>query len=369
MFNPERLSLARRRRGRTKRELAIALGVNENTIRRHEAGETIPSSEAISQLARLLEFPEAFFFGEKLDEPNEDSASFRSMSDLPARDRAAALAAGTLAFVFDDWVRARFELPATDLNDFGGETPEGAARSLRDTWGIGERPIRNMVHLLEAKGIRVFSLAENTESVDAFSLWRRDAPYVFLNTIKTAEHSRMDAAHELAHLTLHKHGGPNGRQAEMEAQQFASSFLMPRADVLAVIPHVLGLDDLIKHKIRWGVSVAALNYRLHKLQVTSDWQYRDLCIQISQRGYRKSEPAGTEMVREMSAVWPKVLETLRREKVNQRSIAEALNLPATELEKLLFMLTPMLSLEGGKTSGRKTVSRARLKVISSLENA
>lgn len=369
MFNPERLSLARRRRGRTKRELAIALSVNENTIRRHETGETVPSPEVIGQLSRLLEFPEAFFFGEKLDEPTEDSASFRSMSDLPARDRSAALAAGTLAFVFDDWIRDRFELPTTDLNDFGGETPEGAARSLRDAWGVGERPIRNMIHLLEAKGIRVFSLAENTKSVDAFSLWRRNAPYVFLNTIKTAEHSRMDAAHELGHLALHKHGGPNGRQAELEAQQFASSFLMPRADVLAVIPRVFGLDDLIKNKSRWGVSVAALNYRLHKLQVTSDWQYRDLCIQISQQGYRKSEPAGTEMLREMSAIWPKVLDVLRREKINQRSIAEVLSLPSAELEKLLFMLTPMLSLEGGKVSGAKTASKARLKVITSLENA
>ncbi len=369
MFNPERLSLARRRRGRTKRELASALAVNENTIRRYEAGETVPADDVIAKLASLLEFPEAFFFGEKLDEPAEAAASFRSMSDLPARDRSAALVAGAFAFAVDDWVRERFDLPNADLVDCTGEQPEAAARALRVSWGIGERPIRNMVHLLEAKGVRVFSLAENTKAVDAFSVWRRNCPYVFLNTMKTPEHGRMDASHELAHLVLHKHGGPNGRGAEQEAQHFASSFLMPKADVLAVIPRVSGLSEIVRCKKRWGVSVAALNYRLHKLGITSEWQYRDLSIQISQNGWRQAEPQGTEIPREMSAVWPKVLEALRHEGVTQHAVAEAVRLPTSELEKLLFMLTPMLSLEGGRGPGTGGRSRAKLKIISSSEYA
>lgn len=361
MFNPDRFRLARVRRGKTKRDLAAELGVNENTIRRYEAGETVPSDDGLALIARSLAFPQAFFFADTPDEP-PDNASFRSMSDLPARDRDAALAAGALAFGLDDWIRRRFDLPATDIPDLTGEEPEAAARALRQVWGIGERPIRSMVHLLEAKGVRVFSLAENTRAVDAFSVWRRHAPYVFLNTLKTAEHGRMDAAHELAHLALHKHGGPGGRIAELEAQRFASSFLMPRADVLATLPRVYGLDEIIRHKRRWGVSVAALNFRLHKLGVTTPWQYRDLCIQIAQRGFRQAEPAGTEMPREMSAVWPKVMEALRREGTGKYDIAEALALPVKELENLLFMLAPMLSVDGGKTSASQR-SRAKLSVV------
>ena len=34
----------------------------------------------------------------------------------------------------------------------------------------------------------------------------------------------------------------------------------------------------------------ALAYRLHKLGVVSDWQYRTLCIQAGKKGYRKVEP-------------------------------------------------------------------------------
>ena len=37
------------------------------------------------------------------------AASFRSLKSMAARDRDAALAAGSIAFLFDDWVDARFE--------------------------------------------------------------------------------------------------------------------------------------------------------------------------------------------------------------------------------------------------------------------
>ena len=360
MFSPERLSLARRRRSKSKRDLALALGVNENTIRRHETGETTPSDEVIERLARMLEFPSGFFFGGKIDEPQEDAASFRSLSSLSAADRSAALAAGALAFILDDWVRERFDLPDTDILDLTGEKPENAARTLRQVWGIGERPIRNMVHLLEAKGIRLFSLAENTRAVDAFSVWRRNKPYVFLNTYKTSEHSRMDAAHELGHLVLHKHGGPGGREGENEAQTFARCFLMPKADVLAITPRVMGLPDIIRHKKRWGVSVAALNYHLYKLGVTSEWQNRDLCIQIAKNGFRTREPDGTELPRELSVIWPKVLEALRAEGFTQTRIADAVFLPPNEVEKLLFLLAPMLALQGQATRAGKSTATLRV---------
>jgi hypothetical protein len=48
------------------------------------------------------------------------------------------------------------------------------------TLGLGERRIRNMIHLLEEHGVRIFSLAVNTRTVDAFSLWKDERPFVFL---------------------------------------------------------------------------------------------------------------------------------------------------------------------------------------------
>src|SRR3546814_15647567 len=111
-----------------------------------------------------------------------------------------------------------------------------------------------MIKLLESKGVHVFSLAEDTKNVDAFSCWRNGQPFVFLNTFKSAERSRFDAAHELAHLVLHRHGGPQGREAETEANQFASALLMPHAALVSTIPSVIRLDQFLRAKHRCGLA-------------------------------------------------------------------------------------------------------------------
>ena len=228
--------------GSARRLSPSPVGVTPHTILRYEAGEIEPAEEVVARLSRALGFPEGFFSEPDIDGPPGDTASFRSMSAISAKERDAALAAGTLAYIVSDWVEQRFDLPEPDLLDLSGDTPEVAAVSLREKWGLGEQPIKNMGHLLEAKGVRLFSMTENTMSVDAFSVWRGETPYVFLNTMKSAEHGRHDAAHELGHLVMHKHGGPRGRAAEEQANAFASAFLMPASDVLAILPRIHTLN-------------------------------------------------------------------------------------------------------------------------------
>ena len=361
MFNPNRLSLARRRRGMTQVGFAEALGVTRLTVHRYESGEVDPPEESIERVARVLGFPVNFFSGGTIDEPNQGSASFRGLTDMTARERDSALAAGAIAFLLDDWVHERFELPVADLADMRGEDPEIASRSLRQEWAIGERPIKNMVHLLEAKGVRVFSLVEETRTVDAFSLWRDKKPYVFLNTIKTVERSRFDAAHELGHLVLHKHGGPGGKKAEEEANRFASALLMPEGDVKAIAPTVSNVRQIISAKRRWGVSAFALNYRLHKLGSVTDWQYRQFAIQLTEMGFRAAEPDG--LPPEKSIVWQKVLDALRSEGVTKHSVARALSLPVREIENLIFRLASLMTLDGGAPGLASNKGRPLLRVV------
>jgi Zn-dependent peptidase ImmA (M78 family)/DNA-binding XRE family transcriptional regulator len=356
MFTPSRLTLARERRRLTKKALAQAVGVTAHTILRYESGDIAPLEESVDRLASALDFPREFFFESDADRLPADAASFRSMSAITAKERDAALAAGSLAYLVSDWIEQRFDLPQADLIDLDGDTPEMAARSLREKWALGERPIKNMVHLLEANGVRLFSMAENTLTVDAFSVWRAERPYVFLNTMKSAERSRYDAAHELGHLVLHKHGGPQGRTAEDEADTFAASFLMPAADVEATLPSVHGLNQIIEAKKRWGVSVMALIVRLHRLGIISEWQYRTFAIQSTERGYRKSEPFSR--AREHSVVWQKVLTALWKEKTTKDDIAKALFIPTEELENLLF------GLAGPSPEGGGDAMRPPLRLIS-----
>lgn len=339
MFNPQRLSLARKRRRLTSKGFAELIGMSPVTVTRLENGNNEPEPETVDLIAEKLGFPREFFFGDDVDDLSREAASFRSLTSMTARERDAALASGSLAYLLADYVADKFNLPEPKLIDLSAQRdPAVAARVLRQEWALGEQPISNMIKLLESKGVRVFSLAENTKSVDAFSCWRNESPYIFLNTFKSAERSRLDAAHELAHLVLHRHGGPHqSRDAEMEANTFASSFLMPKADVKARLPFVSRLDELVVAKKRWGVSTAALAYRLHKLGILSDWQYRTFCIQINQRGYRTDEP--NALPREESVIWKKVFTELWSERISKAQVAASLYLPQEELENLVFGLT------------------------------
>lgn len=338
MFNPTRLILARKRRRLTGKALADLIKRSPVTISRLENGNNEPEPETVDLIARALGFPRKFFMGADVDDLSREAASFRSLTAMTATERDAALAAGSIAYMVVDWVNARFNLPQPDLLDLSAQSdPANAARSLRQYWGLGEQPVTNMVKLLEAKGARVFSLAENTRNLNAFSCWRNDTPFIFLNTLKSSENSRFDAAHELGHLVIHKHGGPHqGRNAEDEANAFASSFLMPRADVLSRSPRHVSLNDIISLKSRWGVSVAALAYRLHKLGLVTDWQYRSLCIEVNRRGYRMNEPNGIQ--REESVVWKKVFTELWSDRITKDHVAMQLNVPPEEIENLMFGL-------------------------------
>jgi Zn-dependent peptidase ImmA (M78 family)/DNA-binding XRE family transcriptional regulator len=336
MLTPSRLTIARKRRRLTIKALAEGAGLSPTTLGRMERGLVEPGPGTLAALAEVLGFPIAFFSGADIDELPREAASFRSLTAMTARERDAALAAGALAALFSDWVGERFELPATDLPALThGVNPWSAARELRQYWGLGEKPLGSLLRLLEAKGVRVFSLAENTRNVDAFSCWRDGVPYVFLNTVKSAEHSRFDAAHELGHLLLHRHGGPaqDGRAVEVEANGFAAAFLMPEFDVVATIATVTALDRLVQAKRRWGVSVAALNYRLHQLGLLSDAQYRTFCIQINRRGYRTGEPNG--LPREESIVWKTIFRELWAEGIVLDQVARSLHIPPAELDNLV----------------------------------
>ncbi|UVK43660.1 XRE family transcriptional regulator [Mesorhizobium sp. AR07] len=336
MFDVGRLELARKRRRITAKILAERSGVAPVTLSRIVNGKQVPDEDTISKLVKALSFPAEFFEKDTADEIDVEAASFRSLTTMTARERDAALAAGALAFEVADWLNSEYRLPEPDLLDLSQErNPTAAARTLRQYWAIGEKPIGHMIKFIESKGIRVFSLAENTKNVDAFSVWRNGEPFIFLNTFKTAERSRFDAAHELGHLVLHKHGGPNQRSAEMEANEFASSFLMPSADIKSQIPYVGSLSQIISAKTRWGVSAAALCYRLHKMGIITEWQNRTFCIQLNQR-YRNSEPNG--IAAERSSIWQMVLQDLWRRGSTRSKIAKALHLPEPELENLIFGL-------------------------------
>jgi Zn-dependent peptidase ImmA (M78 family)/transcriptional regulator with XRE-family HTH domain len=351
MFQANRLNLARLRRGLNKTQLAAAAQLTPGTIAFYEKGTTAPSDEVAERLAAALHFPLGFFYAELVDPVPIDGASFRALSRMTASQRGQATAMGQFCVELNAWIEARFHLPDIDIPDLDPlvATPAAAAGITRAKWGLGESPIPHVLHLLESRGVRVFSLIGECREVGAFSFWLGH-PFVCLGTDKTPERSIFDMAHELGHLVLHRGtASPRGRDAERQADLFAANFLMPEADVKAATPGLRNPDlgTLVEAKTRWRVSVAALNYRLHELGMISDWHYRELCIEISRLG-RHLEV--NSLPREQSQIYPKVLASLRAEGISRAKIAAELQLEPEDLDALLAGLT-FSTVDGGQEGG------------------
>jgi len=359
MFNPTRFSCVRKRKGLSKVKMAFLIGVDLRTVSAYEAGTSTPRESVLERVVTETGFPPEFFYGDDLEEPKPDAVSFRSLTKMTARQRDMALSQGTIANHLCQFIEEKFELPKTDIPDLSHETdPEAASEIVRQYWGLGVRPINNVIHLLESKGVRVFSMAIEAREVDAFSMWKSEKPMVFLNTIKTSEHSRWDAAHELGHLAMHRHAAPHGRDAEREANLFASSFLMPKSSVIAQGERSPSFTDLIRLKKIWKVSLAALNRRLYDVGMTTEWHYKMTCRRISVYG-RSREP--NEIPRETSQILPKVFAALYEENVSRADVARDLAIPRVELEQLMFGLT-FSSIDGGRKGGPQA-DRAKLSLV------
>lgn len=349
-FNPSRLRHARERRGLTKTALATAADISLRSLKEYELGERVPATSTVQALSTTLDIPPASLEGEDLEPLPVGAVSFRALSKTSARRRDMALAVGRAVIEIDCWLSQEFSLPAPDVPrlELGDRDPEGAARLVREHWGLGEAPVSNMLHALEAHGVRVFSLPTEISDVDGFSLWWGSTPYVLLNTRKSGERGRFDAAHELGHLVMHAEQDlPSGREREAAANRFAAAFLMPRSSVLAAGLHHANVDKVIRGRGRWKVAAVALTHRLHELGLLTEWEYRNLFVQLSRLGYRSAEPDG--IPRETSLLLTKAFEALRAEGMTTAALARQLGLSSDDLNAYLFGLTPTLVSGSGHT--------------------
>ena len=315
-FNKHRLKVAKDLKGKTNKDLAIILSCTDVTISNYlnEKKSSTPDFDKIVTLSESLNLPFSFFNSTFKTQVTDEQVFFRSYSRIKAQYRNSALAYSEFAIqtleYFDKKISNLPVFQGFDIDTLVNE-PEKAALTLRGDWQLGILPIKNIIALLESHGIAVFRLPMEVNEVDAFSFYHDGRPIVFLNTAKSAERMRFDAAHELGHLVLHsddKNVLENMKEKEHEADRFASSFLMPKEAFVAMAPNNLNLLNLISYKKYWKVSLAAMNYNLHTNGLLTDWLYRSNCIEFSKQGYNKSEPEPIE--REKPILLNKIIKVL-----------------------------------------------------------
>ena len=110
VFSPERLRLARQRRGLFVQDLAALAGFSVRSVSSWENAGQVPTPENVAAVAKALNFPEAFFYA--AGPPVLVGGVFRSAVRMTAAQRDTALAAGSMAIELD-----RFLLLLEHLDD------------------------------------------------------------------------------------------------------------------------------------------------------------------------------------------------------------------------------------------------------------
>lgn len=302
-FTPQRLTLAREMVGLDITELAKRIEATSSAVSQFEKGHARPKAETVIRMALALGVPPEFFSAEPLPMIPLEECHFRSQRGATKKERRRVLAFGSVLRQVSDYLHGLVNFPSEQLTALrpaleAAPDMDAKATAVRDAWELGQGPVSSMVGLLETKGVLPVEVPGHSQKLDAFSVWVQGKPMVFLTIEKgSASRRRWDAAHELAHLLLHKGFEAGDVDREKEAHAFAGAFLLPRMPFLSECPSRLDWNRLRALKRRWGVSLAAIVRRAYDLGIYSEATYRRAYTMLNRMGWRRNEPDEPTMER------------------------------------------------------------------------
>jgi len=348
IFNPKRLKEARLIRGLTIRELAEKIGITKQAISQFELGEHAPKPETMMAIINTLKFPKNFFYKD-FKEQYVGNTFFRANATATKKSKEMQLNKTMLAGYIYDYLSDYIEFPELNLpdtsqfnSDWDKELIEDLASKVREHWGIGDKPIANIVHLLERNGIMVFSVDTDSQKVDAFCQHRTGRPFIFLgNDKQSAFRRQFDGGHELGHILMHADiddqdilSREENKILEKQANHFASSLLLP-ADAFAKTVTSTSLLHFVELKKYWQVSIGAMIYRCKELNLIDDSKYTSLQKQMSMKKMRTKEPLDDVFPLQEPVVLKKsILMLLENDVKNELQLIQEIAVPQEYIEML-----------------------------------
>lgn len=310
-FNGERLKIARMWRNLSATQMADLTGFSRQTISMLENGKLMnPEFATVQKLSEKLEFPITFFLEETKINLNESTTFFRSLLTTNKKYRVEQEEKIKFIAIVYNMLSEYLEFEKVNLPQIPtNATPQEAANILREYWGLGNRPIENIVYLVESNGLIVTDFETATGDVDAFShkITSDDMETYLIGYSKnkrTAARIHFDVAHEIGHILLHNWhedleciDKEEFKEIELQAHAFASAFLLPEDEFRKdVSPYATNLAYYTELKKTWKVSIAAMIRRAKDLDIITADDYSRLMRNMQKQGIRKIEPLDDELV-------------------------------------------------------------------------
>ncbi|EKU97336.1 putative Zn peptidase [Leptolyngbya sp. PCC 7375] len=351
-FIGEKLREAREARGLNGTALADLIGVSRQSVSKYENGDQNPSPEVLERIAEILRVPLDYFLVVRKRSVNHQKAIFyRSMAAATLTERLRAERRYLWLQDIVAYLISLVDFPKPNIPNLNipenpelitSEVIENAAYELRKYWHLGIGPISNIVWLLENNGIIVSCYSLEAATLDGFSQYQYDRPYIILGSDKgSAARSRFSAGHELGHLVLHRNLTVEDikkpkilKLIESQANRFSGAFHVPEQ---AFAEDFLSIDlDYFKlKKKKWKLSIAFFLQRAKDLGFVDDKQYSLLRRYYSRKGWRKFEPLDEELEVEKPQLLREAFELIIENDVCSRSdILHRLKLNPDDIEAI-----------------------------------
>ena len=300
-FNGERLKIARLWRDISANEMADKIGVKRQTISMYENGKLKnPDIGTIQKISECLNFPFKFFVEDFNVELEETTTYFRSLLTTSKRYIEEQESKVTFISIVYEFLKEYLDFEPLDLPQIPqGCTPEEAATLLREHWKLGNKPIDNLIYLVESHGLVVTDFETNTGDVDAYShkiSSSNTETYLigFSKNKNAAARIHFDLAHWNEGLSEVK---AEFKELENQANDFAAAFLMPEDEFRADIGNYANkLPYYVELKKRWKVSIAAMIRRSYSLGLIGNDEYQKMMRNMQKQGIRKVEPLDDTLV-------------------------------------------------------------------------
>lgn len=370
---PTNLVRLRKVRGLSQEALAEAAGLSRAGYRKIEKGRATPQTESLRALASALNVPLRELV---TPAPRLQHVRFRALKRMKRRPQ--------VLYEVGRWLADLNELEQilgrAQGNDLDALREDLAAVSRDDVPAMAnlarkhfdrnsKEPIHDLCGLLEAKGVRVWSVEVASDAFFGLSVGEADGgPAVVVNTWARLPVERwiFSAAHELAHLLLHLDQYQLDEEIESEhdvvekqANAFASHFLMPDAAFWSEWEDAAGLpllDRVLKVKRIFRVSWRTVVYRVaealpaeqrgklwKRIQIGFQRRYgrtigkHDEPLPVDEQSYRDTrggEPAAMERHDFQGDLLPRLVrDAVEADKITLARAAEILNVSLVEMRE------------------------------------
>jgi Zn-dependent peptidase ImmA (M78 family)/DNA-binding XRE family transcriptional regulator len=332
-MDPRALRRARELRGLSANALATALEVSQAVIWKVEAGQLRASAALTAKVAEHLDVPTEFLLKTPRLLTEGSVGLFRAHSSKVSKtQRTSIRQVVSVISEFVDRLADDIPRPQSTVPRAFGDSPLLVASRTRALLGYSdEEPIGNLTRRLERIGVTVVKASLPSEGVFGYSTWTNEKvprPLIALNHNQTPYKLRWTLAHELGHLVLgHEYESLLPDEAEEQADAFAGELLAPTSQLRQDLKAGTTLSALSYLKTKYGVSISGLSRLGHKIDAISAAQYRSIQVQISQRGWRKSEPGDESATYEEPALIRELTHHRFGAQVDLESVADSMHLP------------------------------------------